>query len=117
LIDVSNGVMGALLALGVYYTVSSFQPLVKGEPKANDPEAQPALGAVSLSTPEVEAAVPDERICDFARKYGTMADMPSSGPSRLSSLSTQGQSNSTSNLSPQITEVAQELNSLANEPA
>jgi hypothetical protein len=75
LINVSNGVMGALVALVGFFTVGSWDPPVKGEDKENDPESPPALGAVSLPTPEEEAAVLDERICDSARKYGTMADM------------------------------------------
>jgi hypothetical protein len=116
LINVSNGVMGALVALVGFFTVGSWDPLVKGEAKENDPESPPALGAVPLPTPEEEAAVPDERICDSARKYGTMADMPSSGLTRLSSSNTQGQSNSTSDVRPQMSEVARELNSMANEP-
>jgi hypothetical protein len=120
LINASNGVMGALVALVGFFMVGSWDPPVKGEAKENDPESSPALRAVSLSTPEEEAAVPDERICDCARKYGTMADMPSSGLNRLSRLSssnTQGQSNSTSYVCPQMSEAARELNSMANEPA
>ncbi|GIC92362.1 uncharacterized protein Aud_008828 [Aspergillus udagawae] len=123
LINVSNGVMGALVALVGFFMVGSWDPPVKGEAKENDPESSPALGAVSLSAPEEEAAVPDERICDSARKYGTMADMPSSGLNRISRISrlslsnTQGQSNSTCDVCPQMSEVTRELNSMANEPA
>ncbi|GFF46885.1 hypothetical protein IFM46972_08159 [Aspergillus udagawae] len=123
LINVSNGVMGALVALVGFFMVGSWDPPVKGEAKENDPESSPALGAVSLSAPEEEAAMPDERICDSARKYGTMADMPSSGLNRISRISrlslsnTQGQSNSTCDMCPQMSEVTRELNSMANEPA
>jgi hypothetical protein len=69
--------MGTLVALVGFFTVGSWDPPVKGEAKENDLESPPALGAVSLSTLEEEAAMPDERICDSARTYGTMADMPS----------------------------------------
>lgn len=120
LINISNGVMGALVALVGFFLVGSWDPPVKGEAKGNDPESSPALGAVSLSTPEEEAAVPNERNCDSARKYGTMADMPSSGLNRLSRISssnTQGQSNSTCDVCPQMSEVTRELSSMANEPA
>ncbi|KAJ5455721.1 uncharacterized protein N7458_003985 [Penicillium daleae] len=117
LINVSNGLMGLFVAVVGFFTVSSWHPLIKGEAQEDDPESQPVLGAVWLSTPEEETAVSDERTCDSIGEYGAMADMPSSGLSRLGSSSMQGESNRTSNVSPHMSEVTRELNSMANGPA